>query len=360
MKINQELARKILEEETLEARSIQMKGAWTDRVRSLSKECEKKNKTMIAMLGTALLAKATHIEIDPFSLQVGEEREANTYSARALCKEVLAAEGARLGIDLGVTGREPLNNQPFFGKPRVSRKMKVRSDAEMALSILCDALEALDKVKTEKEARAALRAFLHVREKKKTLLEYEEGIGDNLSEHDLTKLVADFVSENSEGGKRAQAVAAGLLDAMMGKEKVRVSRVNDPSRKMPGDVGLLTEPKGRDFERVFEVRDKPITEQDLNNLTERVRESGLTKVGMLAVSTDQKELDLKRSLSRAESRGIRLGVYIGWDSFIKEALFWSHLPHLAVGPAYRLILSRISELEVSEDGIMMWKTAVEG
>lgn len=359
VKIDFDKARRILEEETDEARAIKTKGPWVDRARALSEECKDKHRTMIAMLGTALLAKATEIKVDVFSLRVGDDQDSNTYSARALCKEVLAAEAPRLGIDLGVSGREPLNNQPFFGKPRVSRKMNVRADAESALACLCDALEALDKVRTEREARTALRSFIQVRERKRSVIEVEEGEGDNLTESDLAALIDDFVSEDSEGGKRAQAVAAGLLDAMQGKERVRASRVNDPSRRMPGDVGLLSD-RGADFERVFEVRDKPITEQDLNSLIDRIRGAAVTKVGMLAVSRRQKPLDPARAISRGESRSIRLGVYFGWTDFVKEVLFWSKLPCLSVGPAYRAIAVRLAELEVSPTGLNRWKKAVRG
>ena len=357
MKINYDLARKILEDEVAEARSIQLKGVWVDRFRALSVECETKNKTMIAMLGTALLAKATHIDVDPFSLQVGDDKDSHSYSARALCKEVLAAESTRLGLDLGVTGREPLNNQPFFGKSRVTAKMNVHPSAEKALGLLVDALKALSNVTTEKEARAALRAFLFVRERKKTVVELDEGDGDKLSDGDLSELIRKFVASDSEGGKRAQAIAAGLLDGMQGKDRIRVSRVNDPSRRIPGDVGILETPKGQQIERVFEVRDKPITEQDLNNLLERVRATEVTKVGMLAVSKDQKSFDTRRAVSRAESRGVRLGVYFGWDAFVKEALFWSRLPRLSVGPAFRSILARLIELEVSATGQATWRKA---
>ena len=78
---------------------------------------------------------------------------------------------------------------------------------------------------------------------------------------------------------------------------------------------------------------------------------------MLAVSKDQAQLDVRRAVSRAEARGTRLGVYFGWDAFVKEVLFWSKVPRLSIGPAYRAISARLSELEVSETGQKLWRKA---
>jgi hypothetical protein len=357
MQINLERARKVLEDEVNEARALEPHGHWVERVRALSKACERGNKTIIAMLGTALLAKATHLEVDPYSLKssAGER----CYSARALCQHVLAAEAPRLGIDLGVSGREPLNNQPFFGKERVSPGMNVHNNAKEAFAILLDALDALDKVATEREAREALRAFLQVRERKRAVIQVSSGEGDTLGEVDLVSLIKRFVGLDSEGGKRAQAVAAGLLDAMVGPERVKVGRINDPGRSFPGDVGVLEEAGRKALERAFEVKDKAITLNDIQNLVEKARKTGLSKVAMVAVAADQPALDVPQVTRWAETRGVRLGVYSGWDRLVAETLFWSSLPALPVGPAYRAILSRLSELEISGEGISVWRSLVK-
>lgn len=43
VKVDFDAARKILEEEAHEARTIAMKGPWVERVRALGQECESKN-----------------------------------------------------------------------------------------------------------------------------------------------------------------------------------------------------------------------------------------------------------------------------------------------------------------------------
>lgn len=54
---------------------------WVERARKVG---QSPSKTFIAMLGTALLAKATDSRVDPFALKTRKHRSA--YSARSLCK----------------------------------------------------------------------------------------------------------------------------------------------------------------------------------------------------------------------------------------------------------------------------------
>ena len=110
---------------------------WQDRTRKVG---ESPSKTFIAMLGTALLAKATDDRVDPFALKTRAFPTA--YSARSLCKDVLVPCAVEAGIHLGTTGREPLNNQPFFRHERVGPDMAVRPSARPHLLYLCEALES--------------------------------------------------------------------------------------------------------------------------------------------------------------------------------------------------------------------------
>ena len=70
-------------------------------------------KTQIALLGTSLLARAVDVRANPFALKADALVD-NAYSARTLCHGVLVPFAWENGYDLGVTGREPLNNQPWF------------------------------------------------------------------------------------------------------------------------------------------------------------------------------------------------------------------------------------------------------
>ena len=57
----------------------------------------------------------------PWQLQRG------VISADSGCHSVLVPAAAELGISLGVTGREPLNNQPYFRMTRLGDNQPVHA-----------------------------------------------------------------------------------------------------------------------------------------------------------------------------------------------------------------------------------------
>jgi hypothetical protein len=76
------------------------------------------SRTYVAALGVALLAKATDERVD--ALTVKRKVSANAYSMRGAAA-VLAGNAALYGYHLGVTGPEPLNNQPWFHGERIDQ-----------------------------------------------------------------------------------------------------------------------------------------------------------------------------------------------------------------------------------------------
>src|ERR1035441_2823746 len=83
------------------------------------------SRTYVAALGVALLAKATDERID--ALTVKRKVSANAYSMRGAAAE-LAGNAALYGYHLGVTGPEPLNNQPWFHGERIDQFRIERSE----------------------------------------------------------------------------------------------------------------------------------------------------------------------------------------------------------------------------------------
>ena len=123
-----------------------------------------------------------------------------------------------LDINLGVTGREPLNNQPYFRiEDEHTRDAPVRNPA--LLNKLCDILDRLQGA-DEEQARQALRAFIDVR--RRHGVRYSRGVADRIevSIPDLVEKIEKLVAGASEGGKRAQAVVAGLMDVFAGEARV--------------------------------------------------------------------------------------------------------------------------------------------
>lgn len=370
MRINKEKALRILEEEAGSTAPVPKK--WSDRIEALSAVAEG-NKTFIAALGTALLAKSVEPHVDPFSLK--DSTGPRGYSARSLCKDVLAANAPRLHIDLGVRGREPLNNQPFFAKNRISENLPVKESGREPLRLLLDALDALDSIKDPEEARAALRAFLVSRRVEAELDEIGTEAGDDLTEYKLLHAIQTFVSEDSESGKRAQAVVAGLLDVEFGSPRVEVGKVFDPSRHFAGDVvvknksqtvtpGLLLGVQDAASENYststvaisYEVRDKPVTANDLYHFAQRVIDHNGKRAVMVAVAPQPPLVakETNAAIEWAAKRGVRLYVYLGWEQFLRDSLFRAQ-DGATAGSAYRAIFQRLVQVEVSPEGIKRWE-----
>jgi hypothetical protein len=354
MIINKAAARAILREENTQVESGPISKPWMQRFERLSDLCDGSARTHIAALGTALLAKAADLNVDVFALKRGKGGP-RAYSARGLAEEVLAPEAARLGIDIGVTGPEPLNNQPYFREPRISREMPVRPNARPTLFELCNILELLDRIESAQEARLVLRTFIHVRRKR--LPRYAPGAAArSLSLEELAALIEAFVGEHSEGGRRAQACVAGLMDVVAAPERVITGRVNDPDRKFPGDVGVLAQIDPSSWERVFEVRDKPIIDADLHFFGQKCAIASIGRGAIIAGAIDQEGFDPHEPLRLIEERmKVTVTVFFSWKEFVRSTLFWLGSPDPTLpSKAAEAIYKRLVAIEVSEEGAAVW------
>lgn len=117
---------------------------------------------------------------------------------------------------------------------------------------------------------------------------------------------------------------AGLLDAALGPERVRATRVNDPDRTLPGDVGVLA-PEGG-WAQVFEVRDKAVTEADLHHFLHKARAAGVTRLAMVALAGRQGGLDAQIVRGAAAAQGVQLVVRTGWAELVEDVAFWAATP----------------------------------
>lgn len=357
MLVDKDKATKILEDEHRKvSEGALVSQEWTKWIRELAVACEGASKTPIAALGTAILSKAANPGIDPFSLKVSSGSRG--YSARAIAQHVLAAHAPRLGLDLGVTGREPLNNQPFFGKTRISAELPIKGNALASFNVLLRALAALDKINSEKEARSALRAFIKERRRASAITKIGNRAGDTLLAANLIELIEQLVEADSEGGKRAQAIVAGLMDIVVGRDRVMVSRINDPDRHFPCDVGILSGEDLAQLTRTYEVRDKPITDSDLYHAVEKSQRAGVVRVAVVAVANIGMEVNIPDVASWAADRGVLLRTYLGWGELVREALFLADSGAWSPGQVYRAIDQRLQDLEASDEGLRMWRAGV--
>ncbi|MCU7812828.1 MAG: restriction endonuclease, SacI family, partial [Candidatus Thiodiazotropha sp. (ex Notomyrtea botanica)] len=243
----------------------------------------------------------------------------------------------------------------------MSPDIVVHSTARPLIKKLCEILNSLQKIKTSEEAKSAFRSFIDVR--RQYTPQYQGTVSaDSIIEIDsLAQIITAFVAENSEGGKRAQATVSGLMDLFAGPDRVVTSRINDPDRNLPGDVGIRAANDSSSWARIFEVRDKPIANSDIYHFASKLIAAGVEKAAIVAVSNQQGEIDVTEANKWALERGLELSLFVGWDAFVKEVIFWSERPQIeAIRVVVSFIHTRLIEMEVSEEGAELWIAYVKG
>ena len=327
--------------------------SWRDRVSKLGLLCpHRKSATVIAVLGTALLAKSTDVKVDVFSL-LDRGKAPGAYSARSLADNVWARCRAELEIDLGANGPNPLNNTPFIGKRRIDEISGVRNRDGWDFFLEC--MDAVKGLKSAAKAAEALRGFIAAR--RKSLMPpsvVEPELGDNLTQAELLTAIGSFVSKASEGGRRAQAVAAALLDATYGIERIIVGGINDPDRHAPLDVSVKNGESIEDgFAIAIEIKDKPISEYHVRSSIEKsLRDHGTRNLAFVAISKRQTDTDFGKVVLWAGRLGIKVSVFLDWCTFFSACKCFAPTDdHLFEGKVFRQILHRGAELGVARDAL---------
>jgi hypothetical protein len=362
LKVDKELARRVLQEEAIRAQTELAPKAWKERVESLSQVCEEAGvRSHIAVLGNAMLAKATNLNVDPFSLKERDDSP-GAYSARGIADKVLGPWTANVGLNIGVSGPNPLNNQPFFHAVRVSERLEgVKGSARRPLEVLCAVLTEVSRIHNEADARDALRAFIEVRQVCSAAppsYEPSAAVAD-APLRALAEEITKFVAEDSEGGKRAQAAVAGLLDVLVGPNRVVTRKINDPSRDSPGDVGIL-KPGSRDLERVFEVRDKPVAAPDVRRFVEKVAASKIERAAIVSVAS-RSSVIVPSLFDFAIERGVVLEIFQNWISLVMQVAFWSPAAPPSIASAiHERIYERLVEIVVHPRTLKRWQAIRRG
>jgi hypothetical protein len=329
-------------------------GAWNSKVEHMSQLCASGGSaTHIAFLGTAMLAKAVDSGVDLFAIKPRHAgNNENAYSARSLCHSVLVPLSAELGVNIGVNGREPLNNQPYFRMTRLGDGTPVHTNAQPAFDFMLTLVRELQSG-TSAAALDALRAFIAVRRHYQTVYTTNEG-ALAVSAANLAFAIARLVTENSEGGKRAQAAVAGLFDVFASPARVESGRINDPSRHYPGDVAV----RGMDgaWEKAVEVRDKFVSEQDIYIFARNCLSRGVREAGVVLAAPSQHRLNDEAIAAWAASVGLGITLFYGWDSFVDQVLFWSDMARTdGVAAAVERIEARLIGVEASPAAVLTWQ-----
>jgi hypothetical protein len=324
---------------------------WERKVERLSMLCEEGvSKTHIAFLGTSILARAVDRTADLFYIKPKHAPDnTNAYSARSLCHSVMVPVSAELNFDIGVTGREPLNNQPYFRMTHLGDDTPVHAGGKEAFDYMVELVQELDSTSSNKAAEA-LAAFIAVR--KRYAPNYASFLSEEISARKLIASATEFVGVNGEGGKRAQAVAAGLIDVFAGADRVLSGRINDPSRQFPGDVCVIS--SSGDWEKAFEVRDKPVSPADVLVFARKCVALDVREAAVVMVASKQDHFEVDHW---AEKQGIGLTLFFGWEALATQCFFWSQLPTPnAARQAAACIHERLVKVEASPDAVQDWSS----
>ena len=283
-------------------------------VKRASKVAEGPSKTFTVALGTALLARATHPRIDPLALKESSGRRA--YSARTLAHNVLVPAASEFRFDLRTTGREPLNNQPFFRYDRIDRMERVHTRARESHRYLVTCLRKIERL-SQAQAKAALAAFLRDRLEAAEAIQAVELEAVSLGLRELIGQTENFVTNDPEEGKRGQALVAAAFELAF--KAVQTRRVYDPSRRFPGDVQAL---EGAKVVLACEVRQKPVTASEAVQFAARLERGGVAKGLIVALHPDQEPLPRAELFDRAEEdHGIMLSIIEGTEELVTSTVW---------------------------------------
>jgi hypothetical protein len=344
IKISQDVARARLEEALEWARSERaVPEEWTDFTRQTF---EMTSKTYTPALGTVLLAKSTDPRVDPFSIkaQYGQ----NTYSMRTLGHGVLVPAAQQLGFSIRNTGREPLNNQPFFRYDHMGEIERVRNRAEHD-----QFLAGLRRIEHADGAMAlaALAAFLRVAiHEQQRLRSYTIEDGE-LTVTWLSESVHSFLNENTDRPRRTQALVTGAFDVIY--PDVRARRINDPSRDYPGDIQVFFNEKPL---LSVEVRAKKVLPTEVTAFVAACRSAGIERAFMVVLAPFHEPLPVPRLRQVAlEDHGVLLSIIETPDLLIDEVLTWSFRPlSQALRDFADAVLQRLVEIEANPTSPTRW------
>ena len=97
-----------------------------------------------------MLAKALDLSADLFAIKPAHAKDnEQAFSARSLSEKVLVPLAAELEINLGVTSRQPLNNQPYFRMTRLDDGTPVHGGGRAAFDYMVGLVRELEAIETE-------------------------------------------------------------------------------------------------------------------------------------------------------------------------------------------------------------------
>jgi len=331
---------------------------WLERFRQFNAivSAPKVGKTHVAFLGTALLAKSLRPDTDVTQIKPKHSSSPRSFAARSLCHNSLVPVAIDLNIDLGVTGREPLNALTYLRMNVVDRTATVSTLSQPAFDFLLSIIDEVNLKVSVDEISAIFRAWIASRMRSE-----QQGRAIEISRFLSLSLFPDideFVRLYPESGKVAQAMAAGICDAVCGHESVVAGKVNDPSLRQVGDVGLVDHGGGQ--LRAIEVRTKVVTRSDCQHFIRSCADRGVKDCVMLAAAERQDPVSEKEIAEWAAHHGVSFQIVYGLNSFLASAALFAGTPQsFFLAEVARRCRIELDEIEASSEAQAAWERAVE-
>ena len=273
-----------------------------------------------------------------------------------MSEKVLVPLSAELGINIGVNGRQPLNNQPYFRMRYLGDGTPVHAGSSEAFNYMMELIKELSDITNLDELRLILSSYVLVRAKYKPSYSVHANLL-KINPDSLSLILENFVSEDSENGKRSQAVAAGLMDIFAGNGRVESGKINDPSRHYPGDVCIRSMNEPETWEKAFEVRDKPVKTSDIFIFCNKCLSMGVKEAAVLMLSNNQQRINQGSISDWAFQNNIGLTLFYGWGPFVEQVLFWSDIAKPeAVDQAIDCIQERIVGIECPPSTLLRFQS----
>lgn len=307
---------------------------------------EMASKTYTPALGTVLLARATDDRIDPLSIKA--EYGPHTYSLRTLGHLVLVPAARRLGFSIRNTGREPLNNQPFFRYDHMSVIDRVRDKPGHARFVSgVNEIGTLDR----NEALSALAAFLRIAiEVAQRLKTYKVDEG-TLTVQRIITAVESFLRDGVDRPRRAQALVAAAFDVT--HEDVRSRKLNDPSRDYPGDVQAFNDDHAI---LAVEVRAKNMLPTEVSGFVNACWKANIGRAFIVILTPSHKVLPSEILRQEALSdHGVLLTIVERAEDLLFNIFGWSKLELDAALRVFVIsVLGRLKEIEAIDQSLAGW------
>lgn len=308
-------------------------------------------KTWTPSLATMLLAKATDDNLDAMSLKVDPD-SAGSYSARGLCHKIIVPAAVENDFSIRNTGREPMNNQPFFRYSRIDELERVREPADRDFFV--DVAKKVDALDSE-SAFQALAAFLKVAIEAAARVRSVSVKAKGLSPDSARIAAVDFLRRDApDRPQRLQAFAAACLDLVFSDVKTR--RIHDPSRDFPGDVHVVD---GDSVTLAMEVRGKSVSQSDLRSFAQAVAAAGIRRAVLFVDAPHQVPLDVGNVVQALGAHYLHVATFMSVTDLLGAVFLWSKTSdEMAAKSFSERMLDHLKEIEVAPASLEEWARAV--